>query len=241
MFTREMKKGSTDLLILALLAGRPRHGYEIGKLIELRSGGRLQFRIASLYPILCRLEKKGLISGRWVEKEGERRRRFYRLTASGRRELKEQRSLWNEFIAALNPITGLKVSDWRSYVRERLDLSGLGGSRAEEIVEEVAQQMEDAYQEAIKRGATEEAARATAESHITDWKGFSQEIQRTKAERSVAISESIEYHAHNLRPGFRFLILEFLGNVLYASRTLRKNQRFTAVVILTITLGIGAT
>ena len=75
MFSRELKKGSTELLVLALLEARPRHGYELGKLIESRSHGRLQFRIGSLYPILCRLEGKGLITGRWVEKSGERRRR----------------------------------------------------------------------------------------------------------------------------------------------------------------------
>ena len=70
MFSRELKKGSTELLVLALLEARPRHGYELGKLIESRSHGRLQFRIGSLYPILCRLEEKGLITGRWVEKSG---------------------------------------------------------------------------------------------------------------------------------------------------------------------------
>jgi hypothetical protein len=72
MFSRELKKGSTELLILALLDGRPRHGYELGKLIESRSGGRLRLRVGSLYPILCRLEDRGLITGRWVEKAGER-------------------------------------------------------------------------------------------------------------------------------------------------------------------------
>jgi len=106
MFSRELKKGSTELLVLALLEARPRHGYELGKLIELRSKGRLQFRIGSLYPILCRLEDKGLITGRWVEKAGERRRRFYRLTSAGRAMLASQRSVWKEFISAVNQILG---------------------------------------------------------------------------------------------------------------------------------------
>jgi DNA-binding PadR family transcriptional regulator len=83
MFSRELKKGSTELLILALLEARPRHGYELAKLIGIRSGGRLSLRVGSLYPILCRLEDKALIAGRWVEKAGERRRRFYRLTPAG--------------------------------------------------------------------------------------------------------------------------------------------------------------
>ena len=100
----ELKKGSTELLILTLVEARPRHGYEIGKLIETRSGGRLTFRIGSLYPVLCRLEARGLISGRWVEKIGERRRRFYRLTAAGRAVLQRQHSAWKEFTDAVNEI-----------------------------------------------------------------------------------------------------------------------------------------
>lgn len=103
-----MKKGSAEILILSLLAGRPRHGYEIGKLIELRSEGKLQFRIASLYPMLCRLENRGMIAGRWVEKPGERRRRYYRLTAKGKRLLEEQRATWKEFISALGQIVGME-------------------------------------------------------------------------------------------------------------------------------------
>ena len=108
MITKEMKKGSAELLILSLLSARPRHGYEIGKLIELRSKGKLQFRIASLYPMLCRLEDRGMITGRWVEKPGERRRRYYRLTAKGKLLLKEQRATWKEFISALSQIVGVE-------------------------------------------------------------------------------------------------------------------------------------
>src|SRR5215467_11194661 len=106
MFSRELKKGSPELLILALLEEDDRHGYELGKLIESRSGGRLQFRIGSLYPILCRLESQSLIAGRWVEKAGERRRRFYRLTAKGRGALTSQRSAWEDFTSAVNQILG---------------------------------------------------------------------------------------------------------------------------------------
>ena len=100
----QLKKGSTELLILSLLGSRPRHGYEIGKLIEAESGGRLTFRIGSLYPVLCRLEDRGLIAGRWVEKPGDRRRRFYRLTPEGQAVLKRQRSAWEEFSDAVNQI-----------------------------------------------------------------------------------------------------------------------------------------
>ncbi len=95
------------MLILALVKDRARHGYEIAKLIERRSDGVLQFNAASLYPLLYRLERRGLIHGRWVEKAGQRRRRFYRLTAEGQRILKEQRKTWREFFAALDRVAGI--------------------------------------------------------------------------------------------------------------------------------------
>lgn len=106
MFSREWKKGSTELLVLSLLEARPRHGYEIGKLIEARSGGRLRFRISALYPVLCRLEDRELIKGRWIERAGERRRRYYRLTSEGRKVLAQERSNWREFMAAINRVVG---------------------------------------------------------------------------------------------------------------------------------------
>ncbi len=102
---RERKKGTADLLVLALVGERQRHGYEIAKLIEQRSGGALVFQVASLYPLLYRLEKKGLIRGRWVEKAGERRRRFYRLTAKGKKFLGEEQRRWREFVEAVDLIT----------------------------------------------------------------------------------------------------------------------------------------
>lgn len=108
VFSREVKKGSAELLILALLEDRQRHGYEIGKLIETRSKGSIRFQAASLYPMLYRLEKRQWIEGRWVEKAGERRRRFYRLTTEGRQVLRRQRSFWNEFIEALDRVAGIR-------------------------------------------------------------------------------------------------------------------------------------
>lgn len=104
---REVKKGSAELLVLALVEERPRHGYEIGRLIEERSGGELTFHVASLYPLLYRLEKRGWIDGRWVEKAGQRRRRYYRLTAEGRRVLARQRSVWHQFVRALDRVAGI--------------------------------------------------------------------------------------------------------------------------------------
>jgi transcriptional regulator len=99
-----VKKGSAELLILALLAERPRHGYELARLIEARSRGAISFHVASLYPLLYRLERRGRIEGRWVEKDGQRRRRHYRLTAEGRRALARKRSVWQQFVRALDGI-----------------------------------------------------------------------------------------------------------------------------------------
>src|SRR5688572_12471190 len=106
MFSSELKKGSTEMLILSLLDGQPRHGYEIGKLIEARSGGRLTFALPTLYPTLLRLENRGLIKGRWVEKAGQRERCFYRLTTDGRRALKEHRENWRAYVAAIDDVLG---------------------------------------------------------------------------------------------------------------------------------------
>src|SRR5262245_3548621 len=101
-----LQKGSADMILLALLEGQPRHGYELAKLIESQSESRLQFHVASLYPMLYRLERKRLVEGRWVERAGERRKRFYRLTPQGRRALADHRRNWREFVQALNRLTG---------------------------------------------------------------------------------------------------------------------------------------
>ena len=106
MFTPEMKKGSIEMLVLSLLESRARHGYEIGKLIEARSGGRLTFALPTLYPTLLRLENRGWIKGRWVEKVGQRERCFYRLTAEGRRVLGQQRKTWRAYVQAVNEVIG---------------------------------------------------------------------------------------------------------------------------------------
>lgn len=103
---RELKRGSAELLILSLLDARPRHGYDLSKLIESRSSGQLKFHIDSLYPLLYRLEERGWIKGTWVEKADERRRRFYRLTPQGKRVLAQQRKTWDAFVEAVKRVTG---------------------------------------------------------------------------------------------------------------------------------------
>ena len=105
---REMKKGSAELMILSLIEHEVRHGYEICKLIELRSHGVITFHAGSLYPLLYKLEKRGLVAGRWVEKAGQRRRRYYGLTPAGRDILAAQRQNWKEFIRAITVIGGVQ-------------------------------------------------------------------------------------------------------------------------------------
>jgi PadR family transcriptional regulator PadR len=104
----EWKKGSAELLVLSLLEARPRHGYDISKLIQLRSEGALRFHVTSLYPLLYRLEKRGWVEGRWVEKPDQRRRRYYTLTPQGRKVLRSQRKSWRNFVAAISRITGIE-------------------------------------------------------------------------------------------------------------------------------------
>jgi transcriptional regulator len=108
LLERELKRGSTEVLILALLDERQRHGYDISRLIEERSGGAITFHTASLYPTLYRLEDRGLIEGRWVERAGQRRRRYYRLTAAGRKVLAQQRSVWDTFFIALDRVARIR-------------------------------------------------------------------------------------------------------------------------------------
>ena len=105
---QEWKKGSAELLLLSLLEDQPRHGYDVAKIIEMRSGGALRFHVTSLYPLLYRLEKQGWIEGRWVEKAEQRRRRYYRLTAEGRKVLRAQRKSWKEFVTAIGLVTGVE-------------------------------------------------------------------------------------------------------------------------------------
>jgi transcriptional regulator len=110
MLPDAIKKGSTEFLILSLLDAEPRHGYELQKLIETRSRGVLTFNVASLYPLLYKMEDRGWIVGRWVEKPGERRRRFYKLTAAGRAALDAQRESWRAFVAAINRVAGVRYA-----------------------------------------------------------------------------------------------------------------------------------
>lgn len=103
----DLKRGSAELMILSVLEKRPRHGYEIAKLIDDGSDGMLRFHVGSLYPMLYRMERRDWIEGRWIEKAGQRRRRYYRLTPLGRKVLAEQRSSWHGVLTALKRVAGL--------------------------------------------------------------------------------------------------------------------------------------
>ncbi|HLH34117.1 MAG TPA: PadR family transcriptional regulator [Alloacidobacterium sp.] len=105
---REWKKGGAELLILSLLEQQARHGYDICKLIEARSRGALRFHVTTLYPLLYRLEERGLVEGLWVEKPNQRRRRYYSLTAEGRRTLERQRQSWLGFVEAMSRVMGVE-------------------------------------------------------------------------------------------------------------------------------------
>ncbi len=105
---QEWKKGSAELLVLSLLEHQPRHGYDISKLIEARSGGALRYHVTSLYPLLYKLEDRGWVESRWVEKPDQRRRRYYRLTAEGRKVLRAQRQSWRDFVAAIGRVMGIE-------------------------------------------------------------------------------------------------------------------------------------
>jgi transcriptional regulator len=107
-FDAALRKGSAEVLILSMIEARARHGYEIARLIDERSDGVVRFHVASFYPLLYQLERRGLIKGRWVEREGQRRRRYYRITPAGRTVLARQRSRWQDFIVAVSRVARLR-------------------------------------------------------------------------------------------------------------------------------------
>ena len=108
MLESELRKGSAEILVLGVLQEQARHGYDIARIIEQRSNGAIVFHSATLYPTLYKLEAKGLIKGQWVERAGQRRRRFYRITRGGRAVLGEQRDAWTRFFDALDQVVRLR-------------------------------------------------------------------------------------------------------------------------------------
>ncbi len=98
----EVLKGHLDALILAILADEPRHGYAIIEELKRRSSGTLALPEGTVYPALHRLEEAGLLASSWSD--GARRRRVYRLTGRGRRELGVRRSEWVQFVRTVEAV-----------------------------------------------------------------------------------------------------------------------------------------
>ncbi len=106
--TKALQKTSAEMVVLALLEQRERHGYELAKLIESRSEGKMDFHVASLYPMLYRLEAKGWVVGRWVERPNERRKRFYKITSEGKKTLALQKKSWRDFFDTLDRVAQIR-------------------------------------------------------------------------------------------------------------------------------------
>ena len=239
----QLKKGSTELLILSLLEHRPRHGYEIGRLIETRSNGRLTFRIGSLYPVLCRLEARGLISGRWAEKAVERpaavlsphRRGPSRAQAAAERMGRVHRRRQSDSPEP-SCVTG------HAYVRERLHLSAARPTSEMDVIDDLAGQLEDAYREAIDRGLSESEADAAASAHVTDWAALARQVTESRHVASTPL-DRLEERAGDAAAGGGVrarLLAGLIHDVGFAARLARRAPGFTAVAILTLALGIGA-
>jgi len=103
----KIARGSAELAILSLLDKQPLYGFEIAKRIEEDSGGALRFNLASLYPMLYELEKRGWIKGRWEANRAGRDRRYYCLTLSGKKKLQPLRREWHSFFRALDLLAGV--------------------------------------------------------------------------------------------------------------------------------------
>ncbi len=104
-----IKRGTAELAILSVLEGGSLHGYEIARRIEQQTHGKLRFTLASLYPLLYRMENKGWMRGTWQVSAHGRRRRCYRLTPTGKKKLSPLRREWAELFLALRQLT--KVAD----------------------------------------------------------------------------------------------------------------------------------
>ena len=178
MLDRELKKGSAELIILSILEPRARHGYEISKLIEARSNGHLKFHVASLYPLLYRLEERGWLQGRWVEKAGERRRRFYSVNSARRTPvLARQRNTWRSFVEAMGLITGVDHADWGRDLRARLAALRLTPAREADVVEELSQHLDDRYEDLLAAGSSDADARRLAIEELNQAGGLAQRMQ----------------------------------------------------------------
>ena len=173
MLDRELKKGSAELIILSIVEPRARHGYEISKLIETRSAGQLKFHVASLYPLLYRLEERGWLQGRWVEKAGRAPAPLLQPDRRGpprphppARDLEEPSSTrWTSSRESTMPDP---PSEWTEHLRARLASLSLSPAREAEIIEELSQHLDQRYEELRSDGASDADARRLAIDELLD-------------------------------------------------------------------------
>jgi transcriptional regulator len=107
MIASGIKRGTAELAVLSVLESGALHGYEIARRIEQQTKGSLRFTLAALYPMLYRLEKQRWIRGTWETSPSGRRRRCYRLTPAGKKNLAPLRGEWSELFAALHRLAGV--------------------------------------------------------------------------------------------------------------------------------------
>ena len=240
--SRDLQKGSAEMLVLALVEEQQRHGYEIAQLIEQRSNGEIRFRVPSLYPLLYRLERRGLVEGRWVEKSGLRRRRFYRITPAGRKALAAQRRGWKSCSKRSTASPPSAMPDWRGYVAApaaaRLPAGARGGDRRGSRAAAPGH-----YSGALSAGASAAEADARVRDEIHDWRALARDLQHAEqpilaAPKTIAVHR-LEPAMHRFNVGLR--LLEILRDARLSVRALMARPLFTLTTVMTFALGIGAT
>lgn len=112
LYSRELLKGAADALVLSTFVEGEKYGYQVVKELERRSEGFFSFKEGTLYPILHRLERQGLLTARWQTMPNGSERRYYSLTRKGKRALSDKLNEWESFVRAVSLVTGAPAFDW---------------------------------------------------------------------------------------------------------------------------------